>query len=79
MMTTTDVSLLSTDPISGARANGFTPDAQLLALHHQGRRVLEGDLAAARARHLATQQEAKRVTKAQRRAKRDTAQDGSAA
>lgn len=61
------------------RANGFTPDAQLLALHHQGRRVLEGDLAAARARHLATQQEAKRVTKAQRRAKRDTAQDGSAA
>lgn len=46
------------------RANGYLPDAELIAKHHQGRRVLDEDLRAARARHEAR-------TAAHRRTSRD--------
>lgn len=42
------------------RANGFMPDAPMLALHHAGRRLREPDVAAGRARHEAAQDNARR-------------------
>jgi hypothetical protein len=58
---------------AATRANGFEPDGPMLMLHHQGRRLREPDIAAARARHAAAGDTATKRARAERQRGRQRA------